>query len=81
MSTEQEDVALLLELQEKITRRIREQILAAFDGYEQAPGANTPIDLSASGMRDRMKWSLLNDHQFVTELTKRVGQKMQNALY
>lgn len=80
MSTEQEDAAMLLELQEKITRRIREQIIAAIDGVDPLLAAIPEHELTAFAMRDRLMRSLVNNPAFVTELTKRIGQKM-NHIY
>lgn len=79
MSTEQEDAAMLLELQEKITYRIREQVFAAFMGTESAPGTLTTYDLSPHGLRQSMQYALLNDPTFISEMTKRIGQKMQTV--
>ncbi len=78
MSTEQEDAAMLLELEEKITRRIREQIYLVMHGHEAKPGAVTgPLD--ASIMRSALVSSLINNPHFVTEFTKKIGAKMANV--
>jgi hypothetical protein len=78
MSTEQEDAAMLLELQEKITRRIREQIISAIDGVAPLPGTISEEELTAFAMQDRLMRSLVNNPAFVIEMTKRIGQKMNN---
>ena len=80
MSTEQEDAAMLLELQEKITQRIREQIISAIDGVDKLPGTIFEHELTAFAMYDRLMRSLVNNPVFVTEMAKRIGQKM-NSIY
>jgi hypothetical protein len=78
MSTEQEDAALLLELEVKITRRIREQIYMMLNGYDIAPGlVSSPLD--ASVLRSTLASSPINNPHFVTELTKKIGAKMANV--
>lgn len=87
MSTEQEDAVLLLELEEKITRRIREQIRKMLDGlYDSGTPAMVYGDnaLDPGHMHNHLltqvKINVLNDPQFITELTKRIGQRM-NQIY
>lgn len=81
MSTEQEDAAMLLELEEKITRRIREQIHSAIYGSELQPGSVSHHALSALELRSALKNSILNDPYLITELTKKIGAKMANVSY
>ena len=81
MSTEQEDAALLFELQEKITTRIREQIFLAFNGYENTPGSIPTDALSAPSLRGKMMSLLINDPYFISEITRKIGAKMANVNY
>ncbi len=84
MSTEQEDAVLLLELEEKITRRIRSQIRLMATMYHSPSAAatdqisDTLLDPSAiySTLVANIRTTLLNDPTFVTEMTRRVGQRM-----
>ena len=80
MSTEQEDAVLLLELEEKITHRIREQIRMMADGIDQGMGPLHPSLCSPSAARwaliQNIRQTLLNDPNFITEITKRIGQRM-----
>jgi len=79
MSTEQEDAVLLLQLEEKITRRIRSQIRSMVDGSSSSAQLNDVL-LDPATMQialvQNIKSALLNDSYFVTELTKRIGQRM-----
>lgn len=77
-TTEQENVAMMLELEEKITRRIREQIYLVIHGHEAQPGAVTGY-LDASNMRSALISSLVNNPAFITEITKKIGSKMANV--
>jgi hypothetical protein len=70
---------MLLELQEKITYRIREQLIAMIDGADPLYGTTSPADMRASSLHTRLKWSLLNDPTFISEMAKRIGQKMQTV--
>ena len=70
------DTALMLELEEKITRRIREQIFGVMNGVEPVSGTMSAYDLSIGGIQHAMQVSLLNNPHFIRELTKAVGQKM-----
>ena len=81
MSTEQEDAAMLLELEQKITRRIREQIYAVAYGVEVVPGSVPDTELSAPSMRYVMRQFTLNDPGYITEITKKIGAKMANVNY
>lgn len=78
MSTEQEDAVLLLELEEKITNRIREQIFAVANKAAPVAGTTTAVDLRPDMLHRALAFSLLNDPVFMTEVTKRVGQRMTN---
>ena len=84
MSTEQEDAVLLLELEEKITRRIRSQIRLVATMYS-SPSAAIADQISDalldpytiySTLVANIRTSLLNDPTFVTEMTRRAGQRM-----
>lgn len=79
MSTEQEDAAMLLELQEKITRRIREQIFMMIWGMEESPGNVSAGSLTSARLRGSLRDMLVNDPGFVTELTKKIGTRMTNV--
>lgn len=70
------NTAMMLELEEKITRRIREQIFAVMNGVEPEPGTASAYDLSIAGLRLAMQRGLLNDQYFIRELVRVVGQKM-----
>lgn len=79
MSTEQEDAAMLLELQQKITTRIREQIYMVLNGYDNEPGTIPEVSLTAASLRGHMQSSILNAPHFITEITKKIGAKMANV--
>lgn len=82
MSTEQEDAVLLLELEEKITRRIRAQIRAVVDNIENASELHDSMltpGVMYGTLLQNIRHHLLNDAYFVTEMTKRIGQKMSNT--
>ncbi len=77
MTTEEENVAMMLELEAKITHRIREQIWLVMHGHEAQPGAvHGPLD--AGTMRGALVSSLINNPAFITEVTKKIGSKMAN---
>ncbi len=76
MSTEQEDTALLFELEEKITHRIREQIYMSFMGYQMAPGVMPNI--TPSQLHSTMASAMLNDNTFITQLAQRIGARLAN---
>ncbi len=84
MSTEQEDAVLLLQLEEKITRRIRSQIRLVATMYHSPSAAtadqisDTLLDPSViySTLAANIRTTLLNDPTFVTEMTRRVGQRV-----
>jgi len=75
MSTET-DVALMVELEEKIDQRIRESMYKAINGYTTASPVSTTMMQSAIAVS--VKSSILNDNVFLTDLAKRIGQRMQN---
>ncbi len=83
MSTEQEDVALLLELQEKITNRIREQIMICATGFE--PGIPHPegTRFTASQINDAfvaaVAMKLTSHPTFVNNITKAIAHKVITA--
>jgi hypothetical protein len=73
------DVALMMELEGKINQRIKDVLYESVVGYiPTSPAANSNIQLAIA---QGVKTSLLNDTGFITELTKRIGQKMQNIQY
>ena len=80
MSTEQEDAVLLLELEEKITQRIREQIRMMAEGVAVPTGTYAQVSCAPASVLSTLvaniKFNLLNDAHFIAELTKRIGQKM-----
>ena len=78
MSTEQEDIALLFELEKKIEQRIREQIYFVIWGMEAPAGSVSSVSLNAPDLRISLRNMLVNDPGFVTELTKKIGAKMTN---
>lgn len=75
MSTET-DVALMVELEEKIDQRIRDSMYKAINGYTTASPVSTTMMQSAIAVS--VKSSILNDSVFLTDLAKRIGQRMQN---
>jgi hypothetical protein len=75
MSTET-DVALMVELEEKIDQRIRDSMYKAINGYTTASPVSTTMMQSAIAVS--VKASILNDNVFLTDLAKRIGQRMQN---
>lgn len=80
MSTEQEDVAMLLELEEKITRRIREQIRNTIDGRAGGTAELHDSLLDPTAMHISLvmtvKNALLNDNYFIAQMTQKIGQRM-----
>jgi hypothetical protein len=86
MSTEQEDAVLLLELEEKITRRIREQILICANGYEPAvqnpEGTQYPAGFVNDAIVTGVTMKILQNSMFVANLTNAVVQKLAaNRVY
>lgn len=83
MSTEQEDAVLLLELEEKITRRIREQILICATGFEPAAkdpeGTEYPAGLVNDAIANGVAMKILQNPTFVANLTRAVVQKLSTA--
>ena len=73
------DVALMMELEGKINQRIKDVMYESVIGYTPTvPSTTSNIQYAiAQGVKN----SLLNDSSFVAELTKRIGQKMQNIPY
>lgn len=78
MSTET-DVALMVELEEKIDQRIRDSMYKAINGYTTASPVSTTMMQSAIAVS--VKTSILNDNVFIADLTRRIGQKMQTVMY
>jgi len=70
------DVALMVELEEKIDQRIRDSMYKAINGYTTASPVSTTMMQSAIAVS--VKASILNDSVFLTDLAKRIGQRMQN---
>ena len=73
------DVALMMELEGKINQRIKDVLYESVVGYVPTAAATTPNIQYA--IAQGVKNSLLNDTGFVTELARRIGQKMQNIQY
>jgi len=73
------DVALMMELEGKINKRIKDVMYESVIGYTPTvPSTTSNIQYAiAQGVKN----SLLNDSSVVAELTKRIGQKMQNIPY
>jgi hypothetical protein len=71
------DVALMVELEEKIDQRVRDGVYKAIYGFT----SSSPVSASMvqSAVANAAKTQILNDTAFLTELTKRIGQRMQNA--
>ena len=82
--SEETDIASMAELEDKITQRIREQIRMMAEGYEHPLGSlpralcGPAASYTTLVLNTRMQ--LLNDQSFITELTKRIGQRM-NQIY
>lgn len=83
MSTEQEDAALMLDLQERITNRIRAEILTCANGFE--PTAADPEDTKHhasfvnQAIVNGVAMRILNNPTFVANLTRAVVQKLSTA--
>ena len=71
------DVALMVELEEKINQRILDSLHKAMYGYTSSSPVNAAMVQAA--VANAAKTQILNDTAFLTELTKRIGQRMQNA--
>jgi hypothetical protein len=82
MSTEQEDAAMLLELEAKITHRIREQIMTALNGYESV-GSDPEGTYTAKVMNDALingiAFRVASSPALVTNITKAVIQKLSST--
>lgn len=82
MSTEAEDAAMLLELEKKITHRIRAQIMTAFNGYE-APATDPEGTYTAQVMNAALihaiAFRVLSSPALITNLTKAVVQKLSTT--
>jgi hypothetical protein len=80
MSTEQADAVLLLELEEKITCRIREQILICATGHEPAlhdpEGTTYPAEFVNDAIVAGVTMRILQNPVFVANLTNAVVQKL-----
>jgi hypothetical protein len=73
------DVALMVELEEQINQRIRDGMYKAINGYATAsPVSNTLIQLAVASS---VKASILSDNVFITDLAKRIGQRLQYLQY
>jgi hypothetical protein len=82
MSTEQEDTALLFELEKKIEHRIRRQIMIAFNGYE-TPDTDPEGTYTASFMSEALitavSMRVMSSPGFATNITKAVVQKLSTV--
>lgn len=82
MSTEQEDAVLLLQLEEKVTRRIRQQIRLMVTGQHapmrDATGDDIMLEPSAmyNTLASNLALRLINDPSFIADLTRRIGTRM-----
>lgn len=90
MSTEQEDTALLLELEHKITHRIRKEVLTMARGFENTPQwADSEAVLSDDKMLPQIKSqfiehlavALVNNPTFMTTLVRGFGDKMNKITF
>lgn len=70
------DVALMMELEGKIDQRIKDTMLEAMSQIKPTAHADNYGIQSATAQA--VKTVLLSDNYFITELAKRIGQKMQN---
>ena len=70
------DVALMMELEGKIDQRIKDTVYHALLGSAAVHPVDTPMMQYAAAQA--VKTVLLSDNYFITELAKRIGQKMQN---
>ncbi len=73
------DVALMVELEDQINQRIRDGLYIAMNGYTNASPVNAGMVQAA--VASAVKNNILNDTGFIAELTRRIGQKMQNVTY
>lgn len=73
------DVALMMELEGKIDQRIKDTMYETLLGREAASTVDNQMVHYAAAQA--VKTVLLSDSYFITELTKRIGQKMQNIQY
>ena len=71
------DVALMVELEAKIDQRILDSLHKAMNGYTNPSPASAAMVQAA--VASSVKTYILNDTAFLTELTRRIGQRMQNA--
>lgn len=73
------DIALMMELEDKIDQRIRTTLYESALGSKVAHRVDTGMIQYA--IAHGVKNQLLNDNYFIMELAKRIGQKMQNLQY
>ena len=73
------DVALMVELEDQINQRIRDGLYTAMNGYTNS-GPISAV-MAQSAVANAVKANILSDNGFITELTKRIGQKMQYITY
>jgi hypothetical protein len=73
------DVALMVEIEDKIDQRIRDSLHKAMYGYT----SSSPVSaaMAQAAVASSVKNNILNDTGFIAELTRRIGQKMQNVTY
>lgn len=75
------DVTLMVELEEKITQRIRKELFVSVANF---PPLN-PDNIKASEVNNALlmliRGAVINDQWTVTELTKKIGAKMSNVNY
>ena len=77
------DIALMVELEEKIDQRIRDGVYKAINGDTRSFPSTFPVSdaMLQSAVAGSVKTYILNDNVFLTELAKRIGQRMQYLQY
>ena len=77
------DTAIMLELEEKITQRIRTEIMKGLHGsdtYQPPNGGLAAVNIRAHVV-ELIGYQLINNPTFLTDLTKKIGMKMSNVPY
>lgn len=73
------DVALMMELEGKIDQRVKGVVYEVVTGAK--PTAHVDNSQVVANIAHAIRSHLINDPGFISELTKRIGQKMQNIPY
>lgn len=80
--TEEANTILALELDAKVRQRIRQEVTLIAQGVDIPPPTMNPHS-NAFDIQSLLAQSLVshlcNNPYFITEITKRIGQKMQNT--